>query len=322
MKELRYALLLSKIKTELEKTHQNDPGCNVSGLKDDEGREIDPEDEQNQENNHAEDADDKNDHAEDADDENDSDAADDDEDDDNDDDDNNKGNPNYDSESPLLITDDPLPERTSSQHSSSKSDSKREASLRPENSTASGLVKASPWIGIPHAEEISNAPIEDLSRVIVPHIDHMDESPIKREDATIREGKMDASPILISSASGGKKDTPPREEPMDTSPTNIEADSPPMSPRRIMNLMMGTVHTTEVIHQEYLFLRRKDSQTLEELSKKVDQLMATQAQSRPPPQAQPQPQPSAQPKRSYKAQLVKELHELQTAVNKVARQQH
>ncbi|XP_019159149.1 PREDICTED: glutamic acid-rich protein-like [Ipomoea nil] len=306
MKELRYALLLSKIKTELERTHQNDPGCNASESKDDEGREIDPEDEQNQE----EDADDENDN------------EDDDEDDDNDDDDNNKGNPNYDSESPLLVTDDPLLEITSSQNSSSKSDGKREASLRPENSSASGMVEASPRIGIPHAEEISNAPIEDLSRAIVPHVDHMDESPIKREDATIREGKMDASPILISSASGGKKDAPPREEPMDTSPTNIEADSPPMSPRRIMHMMMGTVHTSELIHQEYMSLRNKNSQTLEELSKKVDQLMTAQAQSHPPPQAQPQPQPSAQPKRSYKAQLAKELHELQTAVNKVARQQH
>ncbi|XP_019177728.1 PREDICTED: acidic repeat-containing protein-like [Ipomoea nil] len=45
MKEFRYALLLSKVKTELERTHQNDPACNVSGSKDDEGKEIDDEDE-------------------------------------------------------------------------------------------------------------------------------------------------------------------------------------------------------------------------------------------------------------------------------------
>ncbi|XP_019191040.1 PREDICTED: nuclear polyadenylated RNA-binding protein 3-like [Ipomoea nil] len=180
MKELRYALLLSKIKTELERTHQNDPGCNVSGLKDDEGREIDPEDEQNQEDDHVEDVDDEND--DDAEDDDEDDAEDEDADDDsgNDDDDNNRGNPNYDSESPLLVADEQIPERTSSQHSSSKSDDKREASLRPEISTASGLLEASPQIGIPPAEDISNAHLEDLCRAIVPHIDHMDKSPIKR----------------------------------------------------------------------------------------------------------------------------------------------
>ncbi|XP_019183744.1 PREDICTED: glutamic acid-rich protein-like [Ipomoea nil] len=34
MKELREAMRLSKIKTELEKLHQNDPNCSISGTKD------------------------------------------------------------------------------------------------------------------------------------------------------------------------------------------------------------------------------------------------------------------------------------------------
>ncbi|XP_019196141.1 PREDICTED: pheromone-processing carboxypeptidase KEX1-like [Ipomoea nil] len=67
LKQLRYALLLSKIKTSLEKDHQNDPNCNVSGSKDEHGREIkddksnsDEEDEDNTDND-AEDADDEHD---------------------------------------------------------------------------------------------------------------------------------------------------------------------------------------------------------------------------------------------------------------------
>ncbi|XP_019153464.1 PREDICTED: microtubule-associated protein 1B-like [Ipomoea nil] len=54
MKEFRYALLLSKVKTELERTHQNDPACNVSGSKDDEGKEIEDVDERSSDHERSE----------------------------------------------------------------------------------------------------------------------------------------------------------------------------------------------------------------------------------------------------------------------------
>ncbi|XP_019172470.1 PREDICTED: pheromone-processing carboxypeptidase KEX1-like [Ipomoea nil] len=122
MKELRYAMLLSKIKTDLEKSHQNDPNCDVSGSKDESGREIDEENvsdeneesDDNEEEDEDEDADDEDNGAEDADDDDDS---------GNDDDNHNGGDPNYDSESPLLVSPDynePLPERSLSQNSSTQ----------------------------------------------------------------------------------------------------------------------------------------------------------------------------------------------------------
>ncbi|XP_019173854.1 PREDICTED: prostatic spermine-binding protein-like [Ipomoea nil] len=126
MKELRYAMLLSKIKTDLEKSHQNDQNCDVSGSKDDNGREINDESDENKEEEKEDEEDEDTDDA-DADDEND------DDDDDADDDDNhNGGDPKYDSDSPLLIGPDygaAVPERSSSRNSSSRSDDKREASL-------------------------------------------------------------------------------------------------------------------------------------------------------------------------------------------------
>ncbi|XP_019169571.1 PREDICTED: pheromone-processing carboxypeptidase KEX1-like [Ipomoea nil] len=161
MKELRYAMLLLTIKTDLEKSHQNDPNCEVSASKDENGKEItdESEDEEDADTNDAEDADDE-----------------DDDDDDADDDDNqNGGNTNNDAA---------IPEESSSHNSSSRSDDKREASLKD--------------------DETSNTQPEDLSRAIVPHVQPMDETPIKRVDGTPRDDKMDASPILISFASGGK----------------------------------------------------------------------------------------------------------------------
>ncbi|XP_019162240.1 PREDICTED: uncharacterized protein LOC109158800 [Ipomoea nil] len=210
----------------------------VEEMKDEYGREIDTaiEDEKtdsDKSENDDEDEDEE-DNVEDADDEND----DDDDDDDSGNDNNNRADPDYDSLSPLLVGPDcneVIPERSPSHASSSKSDDKREASLQP--------------------EDVSNDHLEDLSRAIVPHLQPMDETPIKREEATVREGKLDASPIFISSASGGKMDAPPQGEQMDTSPTNIEDESPPLSPRNIMNLMRDTVHAAEVTHQQYLNLR-------------------------------------------------------------------
>ncbi|XP_019166794.1 PREDICTED: glutamic acid-rich protein-like [Ipomoea nil] len=159
MKQLRYALLLSKIKTTLEKEHQNDPNCNTSGSKDELGREIE-EDESN-EDEENEDNDDKD--VEDADDEHD----DDDDDDDNNDDDNMGNNvtkeaePDYDSQSPLLIGPDyeTYPQSSPLRKLSSDSDETREASHQ--------------------AKQILSDHPEDMSRAIVPHFPPMDETPIK-----------------------------------------------------------------------------------------------------------------------------------------------
>ncbi|XP_019176167.1 PREDICTED: uncharacterized protein LOC109171570 [Ipomoea nil] len=151
MKEFRYALLPSKFKTELERTHQNDPACNVSGFKDDEGREIDHKDERVSENesgdansdsdeNADEDKDNDENPENEEDDEDDDDKSgdeqdgshgddgDDDEeegktdnnnhDDDSDDDDNDDGNSDYDSESPIIGNTEDIPERSPAPRSS------------------------------------------------------------------------------------------------------------------------------------------------------------------------------------------------------------
>ncbi|XP_019175435.1 PREDICTED: FK506-binding protein 3-like [Ipomoea nil] len=193
MKIVRYAMLISKVKTILEKEHQNDPNCTVNGSKDEHGREIDTakEDEKNDEDKSekADEDEDESDDDEDADDEND-----DHDDDDDSGNDNNRADPDYDSESPLLVGPDyneVVPEGSPSQESSSNSDDKREASHQP--------------------GDVSNDHLEDLSRAIVPHVQPMDETPIKREEAIAREGKLEASPIFLSSTSGGKKDAPLQE---------------------------------------------------------------------------------------------------------------
>ncbi|XP_019179045.1 PREDICTED: uncharacterized protein LOC109174258 [Ipomoea nil] len=263
MKMVRYAILIFKVKTILEKEYQNDPNCNVSGLKDEQGREIDMAEEEDEKSNEEDEG--ETDDVEDADDEND---------DDDDDDNDNSGNdsdngadPTYDSESPLLVGPDydTVPERFPTQKSPSNSDDTREASQQD--------------------EDVSTDHPEDLSRALVPHVQPMDETPIKREEAVVRGGILEASPILLSSASGGKKDAPLQENQVNTPQTNIEDESPPVSPRNVMNLMRDTVHAAEITHQQYLTLRQRDTEVLENLSKK-------------------------------------ELHELHTAVNKVARQQH
>ncbi|XP_019178179.1 PREDICTED: nuclear polyadenylated RNA-binding protein 3-like [Ipomoea nil] len=280
-------MLLSKIKTALEKSHQNDPNCEVSGSKDENGKEISDESDKEKEDEEDANSDDA-----DADDEND------DDDDDGNDDNQNGGNTNH----PHQDHNASNPEESSSHNSPSRSDDKREASLKDDNT--------------------SHTQPEDLSRALVSHVQPMDETPIKREDEISREDKMDASPVFISSASGGKMEAPSQAEQMDTSPTNIEEESPPVSPHHVMNLMRETVHTAEMIHREYLTLRQKDTQILEDLSKKVDHLMAAQAQSRPPPQEQPQPPPQAPPEQHSNIHLAKELHELHASVDKVAKQQH
>ncbi|XP_019153744.1 PREDICTED: aspartate and serine-rich protein-like [Ipomoea nil] len=184
MKEVRYALLISKVKTILEKEHQNDPNCSVSGLKDDQGQEIDTTEDEEDE--------DRDDDVEDVDDEN-GDNDDDNNDDDNNDDDNdsnNGANLMYDSPSPLLVGPayDTVPERSPAQKSPSESDGTREASHQD--------------------EDVSTTQPEDLSRALVPHVRPMNETPIKREEAVVHEDKLEASPILLSSSSGGKKDAP------------------------------------------------------------------------------------------------------------------
>ncbi|XP_019154261.1 PREDICTED: serine/threonine-protein kinase rio2-like [Ipomoea nil] len=253
MKMVRYAILISKVKTILEKEHQNDPNCNVSGLKDEQCREIDMAEEEDEKSNDEDEG--ETDDVEDADDEND------DDDDDNDDsgnDGDNKVDPTYDSESPLLVGPDydTVPKRSAAQKSPN-SDDTREASQEVED------------VSIDHPD--------DLSRALVPHVQPTDETPIKREEEVVREGKLEASPILLSSASGGKKDAPLQEDLVETPQTNIEDDSPPVSPRKVINLKRDTVHAAKITHQQYMTLRQWDTVVLENLSKKVDRLMAAQA---------------------------------------------
>ncbi|XP_019189687.1 PREDICTED: uncharacterized protein LOC109184100 [Ipomoea nil] len=256
MKIVHYAMLISKVKTILEKEHQNDPACSVSGSKDEQGRELDTT-----ENEEEDDTDD----VEDADDEND-------DDDDNNDDSGNDGdngaNLNYDSESPLLVGPDydTVPERSPAQKSPSHSDGTREASQQD--------------------EDVSTNHPEDLSQALVPHVQPMNETPIKREEAVVHEGKLEASPILLSSGSRGKKDAPLEGDQVETPQTNIEDESPPVSPRVVMNLMRETLNLVHH-HKSHLNLHRK--------------LILTN---------------------NFTKRVAKELYELNTAVNKVARQQH
>ncbi|XP_019158291.1 PREDICTED: pheromone-processing carboxypeptidase KEX1-like [Ipomoea nil] len=124
MKQLRYAMLLSKIKTTLEMEHQNDPNCNVSGTKDEHGREI----EEDESDMNEEDENDDDDDVEDADDEHD------DDDDDNDNDYNlgNAGVQEADPEDsdPILIGPDydTFPQRSLLRQLPSDSDDPKEAS--------------------------------------------------------------------------------------------------------------------------------------------------------------------------------------------------
>ncbi|XP_019151903.1 PREDICTED: uncharacterized protein LOC109148624 [Ipomoea nil] len=319
MKQLRYAMLLSKIKTTLEKEHQNDLNCNVSGTKDEHGQEIeeDESDMNEEDENDDDDIDDVNDDDDDIDDVNDDDDdiddvndddddddADDEHDDDDDDNDNdgnlgNAGVQGADSEDsdPILIGPDydTFPQRSPLRKLPSDSDDPKEA---------------------------SNEHPEDLSRTIVPLVQPMDETPIKQEKESAREGKLEASPILLSSASGGKSEAPPQNEQMDTTPTNFEEESTAEPPRTIMNLMRETVHSAETIHLQYLVLRQKDTKVLDDLCKKVDLLMAAQSQPQPPPQEQPQPSQHTQSDHKFLERIAKRLHELDTTMNKVAQQQH
>ncbi|XP_019166872.1 PREDICTED: FK506-binding protein 3-like [Ipomoea nil] len=288
-KQLRYAMLLSKINTTLEKEHQNDPNCNISGTKDEHGREIEEDESDVNE-------DENNDDVDDADDEND-DNDDNDDDEDNDDQLGNEG----------VQEDEPEDSAT--------------ILIGPDYDT---FPQRSPLRKLPSdsEEESSSAHSEDLSRAIVPHVPSMDETPIKQEKENVCEGKLEASPILLSSASGGKREAPPQDEHMDTTPTNIEEESTAESPRTIMNIMRETVHSAETIHMQYLALRQKDTKVLEDLCKKVDLLMAAQSQPQPPPPEQPQPTHQAQSDHKFLEQIAKRLHELDTTMNKVARQQH
>ncbi|XP_019173788.1 PREDICTED: acidic repeat-containing protein-like [Ipomoea nil] len=293
MKQLRYAMLLSKIKIALEKEHQNDPNCNVSGTKDELGREI--EEDESAENEDEDEDDNNDDNVDDADDEND----DDDDDGDNDDQLGNEGAQETDPEDSHTFFIGPdydtYPQRSPLRKLPSDSDD---------------------------SEEVSTSHLEDLSRAIVPHIQPIDETPIKQGNESMREGKLEASPILLSSASGGKREAPPQDDHMDTSPTNIEEESPAESPRTIMNIMRGTVHSAETIHMQYLALREKDTKVMDDLCKKVDSPIAAQSQPRSPPPAQPQPQQQSQSDHKILERMTKKLYDLEASLNKVARQQH
>ncbi|XP_019199001.1 PREDICTED: uncharacterized protein LOC109192723 [Ipomoea nil] len=256
LKQLRYAMLLSNIKTTLEKEHQNDPNYNVSGTKDELGREI----EEGESDEGAQETEPE------------------------------------DSHTILIGPDyDTYPQRSPLRRLPSDSEDSKEASTT-------------------HPE--------DLSRAIVPHIQPIDETPIKHGNERMCEGKLEASPIPLSSDSGGNREAPPQDDHMNASPTNIEEESPAKSPRTIMNIMRGTVHSAETIHRQYLALREKDTKVMDDLCKKVDFLIAAQSKPRSPPQAQPQSQQQNQSDHKVLERMTKKLYDLEASLNKVARQQH
>ncbi|XP_019155256.1 PREDICTED: uncharacterized protein LOC109152136 [Ipomoea nil] len=286
MKEFRYALLLSKVKTELERTHQNDPTCNVSGLKDDEGREIDHEDERVSENESGdansdsnenadedkvtdenseneendEDDDDKSgdeqdgSHVDDGDDDDDEGKADNNtHDDDSDDDDNDDGNSDYDSESPIIGNTEDIPERSPAPRSS--------------------------------------PPKEDLTR----------------------ELPLAMLPPLANTARDDNMDASPRDENREASP-HAPDQAPGMdylSPEHIMHQMLNTVFTAELIHKQYLHHREKDSRNIADLSAKVDRMMEIMSR--------PQPNTSI-PNTQYR--LAHELSQQRVILNKITKEQH
>ncbi|XP_019159981.1 PREDICTED: midasin-like [Ipomoea nil] len=255
MKEFRLALLLSKVKTVLEKSHQNDPACNISGSKDDNGKEIeddveveeaDAEDERvnededsnddestknespNEGNNGDEDDDgenndDENDDKRDDDEENEK-KKDDDQNDDIDDDDDDDENSDYDSESPIIGNTELIPDRSPTPHSSPPKDTP------------------------PRDPSPSVSPPTNSQNVANPASDG-------KMEASPRDGKMEASPR------DGKLETSPREHQvilehrnalrklMSVHPEqgyNFES----LDPENIMQKMLNTVHQAELIHQQ------------------------------------------------------------------------
>ncbi|XP_019164502.1 PREDICTED: uncharacterized protein DDB_G0287625-like [Ipomoea nil] len=175
---------------------------------------------------------DRDDDVEDVDDEN-GDNDDDNNDDDNNDDDNdsnNGANLMYDSPSPLLVGPayDTVPERSPAQKSPSESDGTREASHQD--------------------EDVSTTQPEDLSRALVPHVRPMNETPIKREEAVVHEDKLEASPILLSSSSGGKKDAHFKETKL--KPHKQILKKTPSSPQRSSYHMCDDAKKGEKRHHE------------------------------------------------------------------------
>ncbi|XP_019189843.1 PREDICTED: protein MAK16 homolog [Ipomoea nil] len=249
MKEFRAALLLSKIKTELEKLHQNDPACNISGSKDENGNAIEkdvepaankhPDEEDNADRDGEEE---DNDIPDDEDEENDDEEDDDngDNDDDSDDDDSD-----YDSESPIIGNTEIIPKRSPTPHS------------------------------FPHEETHPRDP----SPSAPPPID----SQIAARPNS--DGKMEASPPTTSQLNPKS----PRDDKMEASPSenqfileqrnvfrepksihlepSLRVES--LDPENIMHHLLTTIHQVELLHQQYSFHRKQDSQTLEDLSTKM-----------------------------------------------------
>ncbi|XP_019173813.1 PREDICTED: aspartic and glutamic acid-rich protein-like [Ipomoea nil] len=282
MKEFRYALFLSKVKTELERTHQNDPACNVSGLKDDEGKEIEHEDESTSENEtseansdsdngtdenpeNEEDDEDEDEKSGDEQDDSHGDGGDDDDDDEgkadnnnlgddgSDDDDNDDGNSDYDSESPIIGNTEDIPERSPA----------------------------------PSSSPPKECPTRELPLAMLPPLPD-----------TARDDNMDASP---------------RDENREASRHALDQE-PGMdylSPEHIMHQMLNTVFNAELIHKQYLHHREKDSRNIADLSAKVDRMMQTMSR--------PQPNTSIP---DTQDRLAHELSQQRAILDKIAKEQH
>ncbi|XP_019158328.1 PREDICTED: transcription initiation factor TFIID subunit 11-like [Ipomoea nil] len=302
MKEFKYALLQSKVKTELERTHQNNPACDVCGSKDDEGKEVEDKDERTSAHERIEDGSDANgnngdtenennneevteneetdeEDAENEENEDDDERKDDDDDDCDDDLDNNDdegGNSDYDSESPILGDTEYTPERSPAPRSSP-----------PKNNLSRDPSQSMPQ---PRQREVVEDPARDDNKDASPRDENMEASP-------------QAQPFTFEHRSALRK--PMRPYP------DQELSIKYLSPEHIMHQVLNAFFNAELIHKQYLFHREKDSRNIADLSAKVDHLMQTMSHH-----------PPSSSISDTQDKLAQELQQQHAILDKIAKEQH
>ncbi|XP_019150662.1 PREDICTED: probable ATP-dependent helicase PF08_0048 [Ipomoea nil] len=248
LKQLRYIMLLSKIKAKMAEDHPRDPKGSASGTKDVHGNEIEEEDEEENEDDNNDDET-----------EDDNSGTDDTDDDDNDDNNNQQGGESAEEEEPedshtILVETDYV-----------------------------NCPQRPPLLKIPSEDEDSDEassknPVHS-SRAIIPHLNEFVQ---QQHNLPAHEDRKEASPEHGHSMHGENPEAPHHDEHRNSSPTHIEDDSIAESPRTIMNLMRETVHSAELIHKQYLALREKDTRVLNDLCQKVNLLLDVQSQPQQP----------------------------------------
>ncbi|XP_019197753.1 PREDICTED: probable ATP-dependent helicase PF08_0048 [Ipomoea nil] len=302
MKEFRYALLLSKVKTELERTHQNDPACNVRGLKDDEGKEIENEDERSSGNDISEANSDSDGNANDEGQGNEEDAENDEDDEDDDEKSDNEQNNDDDD-------DDDEGKDDNNDHGDNDSDNDDEYD------GDSGYDSESSVIGnTEHIHERSPSP-SSSPRKENPPCDSSLAVPLPHPDIA-RDDNKDASPHDENrEASPQAQQFPSEPRGVLRNPMNPYPDQEPgidyLSPEHIMHQMLNALFNAEIIHKQYLDHREKDSRNIVDHSAKVDHLMQTMSHR----------QPSSSKSNTHD-KLAHELHQQRAILDKIAKEQH